>query len=228
MTKFRFAILGSAFLGVSVAGVTMRAAPATPQADTPKAKPAMAASHTSEAMTPDAQNKLVGYYCTTCHDDEVKTGGLTLEHFDATRIEQNAQTAEKMIRKLRLGMMPPPSVKDRPDAAAVKAFVTALETKIDAAAATRPNPGRRTFQRLNRAEYARAIRDLLALDVDVNAFLPPDTVSAGFDNIADVQLFSPTVLDGYLRAASRISSLALGDRNASPSEATYNVPRTQS
>ena len=205
----------------------MRAAPA-PGSDTPKTKPAMAASHTAELMTPDAQNKLVGYYCTACHDDEAKTGGLTLEHFDATKIDQNLPTAEKMIHKLRLGMMPPPAVKDRPDAATVKAFVTALETRIDSAAAARPNPGRRTFQRLNRAEYARAIRDLLALDVDVNAFLPPDTMSAGFDNIADVQLFSPTVLDGYLRAASRISSLAIGDRNASPSEATYKVPRTES
>src|SRR2546427_11620854 len=125
-------------------------------------------------------------------------------------------------------MMPPPSVKDRPDVAAVKAFVTALENKIDAAAALHPNPGRRTFQRLNRAEYAHAVHDLLALDVDVNTFLPPDTVSAGFDNIADVQTFSPTLLEGYLRAASRISSLALGDRTAGPSEATYKVPRNQS
>src|SRR3989475_2529718 len=125
-------------------------------------------------------------------------------------------------------MMPPPSVKDRPDVAAVKAFVTALENKIDAAAALHPNPGRRTFQRLNRAEYAHAVHDLLALDVDVNTFLPPDTVSAGFDNIADVQGVSPTLLEGYLRAASKISSLALGDRNASPTEATFKVPRTQS
>jgi len=188
----------------------------------------MAVSHAPEAMTAEAGNKLVSYYCTTCHDDEGKTGGLTLEHFDAARADQNAETAEKMIRKLRLGMMPPPSVKDRPDAATVAAFVTSLENKIDASAALHPNPGRRTFQRLNRAEYERTIHDLLALDVDVSAFLPPDTVSAGFDNIADAQTLSPTLLDGYLRAASRISSLALGDRNASPTEATYKVPRTQS
>jgi len=231
MTRFSFAIAGTALLGVSVAGGTMRAAPAAPGSEAPKAKPAMAVAHVSgntAAMTADEQNKLVGYYCTTCHDDDAKTGGLTLEHFDAAKLDQNLPTAEKMIHKLRLGMMPPPSVKDRPDPAMVKAFVTSLENRIDAAAALHPNPGRRTFQRLNRAEYARAIRDLLALDVDVNAFLPPDTVSAGYDNIADVQLFSPTVLDGYLRAASRISSLAVGDRNASPSEATYKVPRTQS
>src|SRR5438105_15111524 len=83
------------------------------------------------------------------------------------------------------------------------AFAAALESKIDAAAALHPNPGRRTFQRLNRAEYARAVRDLLDIDVDVNAFLPPDTMSHGFDNIADVQSFSPTLMEGYLRAASK-------------------------
>src|SRR5438876_310444 len=132
MTKFSFAILGTALLGVSVLGGTMRAEPSTAGGAAPKAKPAMVASHVPETMTPDAQNKLVGYYCTACHDDEAKTGGLTLEHFDATHIDQNLPTAEKMIHKLRLGMMPPPAVKDRPDPATVKAFVTALETRIDA------------------------------------------------------------------------------------------------
>ena len=241
MMKFSFAVLGAVLLAMCVAGQPIRAerelsgsgpdtksGAKTSAATAPKTKTPMAVSHTVETMTPDAGNKLVSYYCTTCHDDEGKTGGLTLEHFDFNKIDQNAETAEKMIRKLSLGMMPPPSVKDRPDRAAVASFVTALETKIDGAAALHPNPGHRTFQRLNRAEYANAIHDLLALDVDVNAFLPPDTVSAGFDNIADVQMVSATVLDGYLRAASRISTLAIGDRNASPSEATYKVPRTES
>ena len=164
MTKYGFAILGTAILGVSVAGSTMRAAPATPRADTPKTKPAMAASHTPELMTPDAQNKLVGYYCTACHDDEAKTGGLTLEHFDATRLDQNVETAEKMIHKLRLGMMPPPSVKDRPDPATVKAFVTALERLLAlgrqwnaARAAGRPASARQYFERAPpyQREFAR-------------------------------------------------------------------------
>ena len=133
-----------------------------------------------------------------------------------------------MIRKLRAGMMPPPGAR-RPDAETrSRRSPVALETDVDTAAALHPNPGRRTFQRLNRAEYARSVRELLDLDVDVNAFLPPDTMSAGFDNIADVQSVSPTLLEGYLRAASKISSLALGDRNASPSETTFKVPRTQS
>jgi hypothetical protein len=124
-------------------------------------------------------------------------------------------------------MMPPPGMR-RPDAAVLLQFATSLESKVDAAAAVKPNPGRRPFQRLNRAEYEHAVRDLLDLDVDVNAFLPPDTLSAGYDNIADVQTFSATLMEGYLRAAARISTLAVGDRNASPSEFTVKIPRTES
>ena len=90
-----------------------------------------------------------------------------------------------------------------------------MESRLDQAAALNPNPGRRPFQRLNRAEYTRAVSALLALDVDVNAFLPPDTISAGFDNVADAQTFSATLMEGYLRAASRISALAVGDPKAS-------------
>src|SRR5205823_4391954 len=90
------------------------------------------------------------------------------------------------------------------------------------------NPGWRAFQRLNRAEYARAVHDLLGIDVDVNAFLPPDTISGGFDNVSDVQAFSPTLMEGYLRAASQISRLAVGDRNATPTSVTYKIGRTAS
>ena len=194
-------------------------------------KPAVSHNPTTPAPHPaaaaDAQPTLVKQYCVGCHNDKMKTGGLTLASFDPAHPEQDADTAEKMIRKLRLGMMPPPGMK-RPDADVLNTFVTSLETKVDTAAAARPNPGRRTFQRLNRAEYQNAVKDLLDLDVDVNAFLPPDTMSGGFDNIADVQQFSPTLMEGYLRAAARISALAVGDRNASPSEATYKVPRTES
>ena len=123
--------------------------------------------------------------------------------------------------------MPPPGAR-RPDAAVIGAFAESMETRLDRAAALNPNPGRRPFQRLNRAEYERAVHDLLALDVDVTAFLPPDTISAGFDNVADVQNFSATLMEGYLRAASRISSLAVGDPRASAAETTVKVPRTAS
>jgi cytochrome c551/c552 len=174
------------------------------------------------------QNTLVARNCAVCHDDDAKTGGLSLEHFDAAKVEQNAAVAEKMIRKLRAGMMPPPSAPDRPDDATLKSFAESLEARIDLVAAAAPNPGSRPFQRLNRAEYARAVHDLLALDVDVTAFLPPDTLSQGFDNVADVQSFSATLLEGYLRAASQISRLAVGDRAATASAATYRVAENTS
>ena len=200
------------------------------QSSTSPAKPAMAVAHqptSAPAATVESQTVLVKQYCAGCHSEKGKAGGLTLASFDASRIEQTPDVAEKMIRKLRAGMMPPPGAR-RPAGDALKDFTIALETRIDTAAALKPNPGRRTFQRLNRAEYERSVRDLLDLDVDVNAFLPPDTMSAGFDNIADVQQVSPTLLEGYLRAANKISSVALGDRSASATQVTFKVPRTQS
>jgi hypothetical protein len=189
----------------------------------------MAVAHKAAAPAAEPQADLVKQYCVGCHNDKGKdrAGQLTLAAFDAAHADQTADVAEKMIRKLRLGMMPPPGAR-RPDAAVLTQFATALEAKIDAASTLKPNPGRRPFQRLNRAEYQRSVHELLDLDVDVNAFLPPDTLSAGYDNIADVQTFSPTLMEGYLRAAGRISTLAVGDRNASPTEATFKVPRTQS
>jgi len=200
-------------------------APATTAAAPARKAPA-APAHATE-MADEPQAALVKQYCATCHSERGKSGGLSLAAFDPTKEGDNAETTEKMIRKLRAGMMPPPGAR-RPDAAVLNEFVASLENRVDAAAALRPNPGHRTFQRLNRADYARSVRELLDFDVDVNAFLPPDTMSAGFDNIADVQAVSPTLLEGYLRAASKISTLALGDRSASPGETTFKVPRTQS
>ncbi|MDE2796380.1 MAG: DUF1592 domain-containing protein [Gemmatimonadota bacterium] len=171
-----------------------------------------------------AEDDLVQQYCVRCHNAKRLIGNLTLEEFDAADPVANAPIAEKMIRKLRAGMMPPPGVP-RPPQDEVTAFVTGLEDKLDAAAARNPNPGNRTFQRLNRAEYARAIQDLLGIEIDASAYLPNETVSAGFDNIADVQNLSATLLESYLTAASEVSRLALGDANATPSEATYEVSR---
>ncbi len=108
-------------------------------------------------------------YCTACHNDRGKAGGLTLVAFDATRAPQEAVVAEKIIRKLRSGMMPPPGAK-RPEEATLRGIAAALETHLDRSAASRPNPGPRPFQRLNRAEYARSIRDLLGLEIDVGGF----------------------------------------------------------
>ena len=132
-----------------------------------------------------------------------------------------------MIRKLRAGMMPPAGAK-RPEGDALLGLARTLEDRIDRAAALNPNPGFRPFQRANRAEYARAVRDLLDVEVDVNTFLPPDTISDGFDNVADAQTLSPTLMEGYLRAASQISRLAVGDRNATATSVTYKIPRARS
>jgi cytochrome c551/c552 len=191
----------------------------------PTLKPA--ASHEAGSMSPAEQNALLKQYCVTCHNDRTKAGTLSLQSFDAATILEHPELAEKMIRKLRAGMMPPAGAR-RPAPDVLSGLATAMETKIDRAAALSPNPGWRPSQRLNRAEYARAVKDLLAVEVDVNQYLPADTISDGFDNIADSQTISATLMDGYLRAASQISRLAVGDRHASASSTTWKVPRTAS
>jgi len=194
----------------------------------PSVRPAPAhAAPKPAGLAVTEQNALVKQYCAGCHSDRAKAGGLSLAAFDAASAVEHAEVTEKVIRKVRAGMMPPAGAR-RPEPIVLAQLAEALETRIDRAAALSPNPGRRPFQRLNRAEYATAIRELLDLKVDVNAYLPPDTISDGFDNVADAQGFSPTVLEGYLRAASAISSLALGDATAAPTEANYKVPRTAS
>jgi len=186
------------------------------------AKPAPAPSHTQLASTAD-ENAIVKRYCATCHSDARKTGGLSLAAFDVAAAAQNAEVAERVIRKLQAGLMPPPAAP-RPDPETCAALVAAIERRVDAAAAVKPNPGTRTFQRLNRPEYARSIRELLGLDVDAGHWLPLDTKSANFDNIADAQALSPTLLEAYLNAASAISRMAIGDRTATPIDATYTAP----
>ena len=158
------------------------------------------------------------------------TGNLSLEDFDVTKAALKPETAarsEKMIRKLRANMMPPPGVR-RPEADTLLALVEQLESVVDASAEADPNPGYRTFQRLNRHEYEQAILDLLALEIDAGDYLPLDTMSANFDNIADVQMLSATLLDGYLKAASEISQLAVGNPNAAPRQTTYSKSRAYS
>ena len=165
-------------------------------------------------------NDVVQQYCVRCHSDRRMTGNLSLEDFDFASVSTRAETAERMVLKLRAGMMPPQGA-NRPPADTLLSLVEALEHTLDSAAAVNPNPGIRSFQRLNRAEYEASIRDLLDLDIEASAFLPLDTKSANFDNIADVQLLSPTVLDSYLRAADEISRLAVGVPNPSSNSITY-------
>lgn len=177
-------------------------------------------------MPVGAQNEMVGRYCATCHSARAKAGGLVLAGYDAGKALDNGELTEKIIRKLRARMMPPAGAP-RPDDATVAAMVDALEGRMDTAAAANPRPGWRPFQRLNRAEYAAAVKDLVGIDVDVNAWLPPDTISAGYDNVADVQTFSSQLMQGYLRAASQISRLAIGDRNASATSITFKIEHSR-
>ena len=176
----------------------------------------------SEALT-----EVVQQYCVVCHNDQLRTGNLSLQSFDVAKAAEMAEIGEKVVGKLRLSMMPPPGIP-RPGGDTLTALAETLETALDRAAADAPDPGRRTFQRLNQAEYANSIRELLGLEIDTEAYLPPDTKSDNFDNIADVQMASATVLDAYLNSASEVSRLAIGDIRATPKQATYRVSRTVS
>ena len=187
----------------------------------------LGAGHVADAIahatrTAVDDNAVIRQYCVRCHDDQRLRGNMSLERFDAEAPERHAELAEKMIVKLRAGMMPPPGVS-RPAGDTLLALVTALEERIDAAAAAAPNPGGRAFQRLNRAEYERSIHELLGMRVAAADYLPPDTKSENFDNIADVQMMSPMLLDAYLSAAAEISRLAVGDPLSAPSVETYAV-----
>jgi hypothetical protein len=163
-------------------------------------------------------------YCDTCHFGPKARAGLNLEALDLANIGENGAIWEKVLRKLRSREMPPAGVP-RPDAATYNALVEAIETERDRLAEIKPNPGRPTLHRLNRAEYANAIRDLLALEVNVGELLPADDIGYGFDNIADVLQVSPLLLERYLAAATKISGLAVGDSTLPVSYQTYDVPR---
>ena len=161
-------------------------------------------------------------YCVTCHSDKLHTGGLSLQGADLANVPKGAETWEKVIRKVRAGAMPPQGMP-RPDAATLGGVATFLETALDKATAANPNPGHASMHRLNRAEYANAIRDLLGLDVDTTALLPPDDEASGFDNIADVLRMSPSLMERYLSASWNISREAAGNQNIAPATAVYRV-----
>ena len=173
------------------------------------------------------QHALVNQYCLGCHNDKLKSGNFSWTKIDLAHPEQNPEEAEKAINMLRVGMMPPPGMP-RPSDAAKNALVTYLETSIDGNALANPNPGHPPLHRLNRTEYANSIHELLKIDVDVSALLPPDDLSHGFDNMADALTMSPTLMQGYIRAAGRISREAVGDVTASALTTTYQIPRVLS
>jgi uncharacterized protein DUF1592/uncharacterized protein DUF1588/uncharacterized protein DUF1585/uncharacterized protein DUF1587/uncharacterized protein DUF1595/cytochrome c len=171
---------------------------------------------------------IVDRYCLTCHSVRAKSGNFVLEGLDPTRAGDNVEAWERVVRKLRGGLMPPPG-RPRPDATASDTFRNALEHTLDASAAAHPNPGRtETVHRLNRIEYVNAVRDLLAVEVNAPDLLPADDSSYGFDNIAGVLKMSPALMERYLAAAKAVSRSAVGAPPAAPATAVYRVsPETQ-
>src|SRR5271169_1216409 len=184
---------------------------------------ALLAAAIVHAQAPSTQRALLDQYCAGCHNEKAKAGGLVLDKLDVDHPGQNAETWEKVIRKLQAGMMPPSGAR-RPERGALNAFTAKLASGIDQAAATHLNPGTTALHRLNRAEYANSVRDLLGLEVDATTLLPPDDSSEGFDNIADVLGVSPALLERYVSAASKIARVAVGDPSISPMTSTFRVP----
>jgi hypothetical protein len=169
-----------------------------------------------------AHRDTIKQYCETCHNTRLKTGGLILDTLDLGKVGHDAEVWEQVVRKLRAGAMPPYGAR-RPDEATMTRLVGWLESELDRAGSRQPVPGRPVLRRLNRAEYANAIRDLLGIDVNVAALLPPDGAAFGFDNVADAQSSSPALLQAYLAAARKISAVAIGDPAMDVGSDTYSV-----
>ncbi|MDE0358695.1 MAG: DUF1592 domain-containing protein [Gammaproteobacteria bacterium] len=201
------------------------------------AAPAFATNHRPDASrgpyarpgTPpsEALNAVVRQYCFVCHNDAMMTGNMTVQSFDVTAAWEDWETAERMIAKLRTGMMPPPGIP-RPGGDTLLTLVETLEQTIDDYAAANPNPGNRSFQRLNRAEYEQAVQDLFGITVDASQWLPPDLYLGNFDHMAVSQPLSPTLLNSYLNAANDVSRLVLGHPGATSDSKTYLVSTYQS
>jgi|RhiMethySRZTD1v2_1073278.scaffolds.fasta_scaffold00865_21 mono/diheme cytochrome c family protein len=202
---------------------------------------AMAAGPTSKAVQsvvepgPQAQDRplstgpqanddaaLLKQYCITCHNERAKTGGLVLDA-DLTKVGADAERWEKVVRKVKTGMMPP-SGAPRPARERLDAFAAAMEARLDVAGDAKASLDTPALHRLNRVEYANAIRDLLDLEVDVSPLLPADGSSEGFDNVAEALSVSPSLIQGYVSAAMKISRLAVGDRTMAPSQVVYQAP----
>jgi len=166
------------------------------------------------------QRAVVDKYCVTCHNQKTKTAGLMLDKVEQADLAAGAETWEKVIQKIRGGMMPPAGMP-RPDRATIDTFLASMENQLDQAYFANVNPGRVGLHRLNRAEYGNAVRDLLALDVDVSSLLPADDANFGFDNIADSLSVSPMLMERYVTAAWKVSGLAVGDAKIPPTTYTF-------
>ena len=189
-----------------------------------RAAVAAAQAPVAPSSGPIAPRALLDTYCVTCHNQRTKTAGLMFDTMDLAKLPEHADIWEKTVRKLRGGMMPPPGVR-RPDQGSVDSMVSWLERSLDEAAAAHPNPGRVALHRLNRAEYAAAIDDLLGIKIDPAALLPKDDEAEGFDNVASVLTVSPSFLDQYISAARVVSARAVGNPAARPGSQTYRPSR---
>jgi len=189
--------------------------------------PAIAAHDTVPAMSVAGQKAFIQQYCSKCHNPEDIRGNLMLDDLDVERPGTTADLAEKVIRRVGVGMMPPPD-STRPDDAEMRSFVKGLARNVDAFAADQRDLGNPPLHRMNRTEYANSVRDLLGIEIDAEKLLPGDDFSQGFDNMADVLGVSPTLKEAYVRAAGRISRQALGEVDAPPQHKSYQVPRVVS
>ena len=207
-----------------LAGVGMAALIGAAQLDL-HAEPRPAPQHESgvaaEAGAAEAR-ALLNRYCVACHNRRTLTAGLALDTLDVARVETNAATWEHVIRRLRANAMPPAG-RPRPTAATTHEFIAWLETELDRTGLQNPDPGRPAVHRLNRVEYANAVRDIFGLEIDVNALLPADDEQEGFDNIAEVLSVSPTLIERYLAAARRISQLVVGDTSVRAVSEVYPI-----
>ena len=202
-------------VAAAVAGIVLGVVLAAP----PPARAAQAPADPAVARYRQA----LARYCITCHNERLATAGLLLDRVDIARVDRDPAVWEKVVRKLRTGLMPPDG-RPRPDAATYAALVAHLETALDRAAQAASNPGwPAQIHRLNRAEYANAVRDLLGLEVDGRALLPADDSGYGFDNIGDVLTVSPGLMARYLSAAARISRRAVGDPTLRPGTTLYKT-----
>ena len=229
--ELEFAIT-TALVVIAGAGGLIFQARSAPQQAAPKpvptasAAPAATAPAHSAVPAPvdlEAHKAMLDDYCVVCHNAKAKTAGLSLESAPLADITGNSDLWEKVIRKLQAGTMPPKGMP-RPEQADLDKLAGLLETTLDRAARDTPNPGRAPVHRLNRSEYANAVRDLLDLEIDAKELLPPDDEANGFDNIADVLKTSPSLLEQYLSAARQVSSLAVGDLATPPISKLYRIP----
>ena len=172
-----------------------------------------------------APRGLLDQYCVGCHNDRLKTGGLSFQKIDVTQLDQNAEVWEKVVHIVRAGLMPPAGLP-RPDRDTMNRFAATIETGIDRVALAHPNPGRLGLHRLNRTEYSNVVRDMLGLEINSKAYLPPDETSNGFDNMTETLNISPALMEGDLRVAARISRDAVGDARISTQEQTYHLSRS--